>query len=86
MNNQIAQNILAIEKRVLAACKNAGRSRSEVKLVAVSLGETARRQIGILGKRKSLDAIPKHMGCHLVKVANMKVKLYYLVPSLMTEG
>jgi len=36
MNNQIAQNILAIEKRVLAACKNAGRSRSEVKLVAVS--------------------------------------------------
>lgn len=36
MGEQIAQNILTIENIVLAACKNAGRSRSEVRLVAVS--------------------------------------------------
>ena len=51
-----------------------------------ALGETARRHVGILRKRKSHDAIPEHMGCHLVEVANIKVKLYYLISSFMTEG
>lgn len=36
MNESIAQNILAVENKVLAACKNAGRPRSGVTLVAVS--------------------------------------------------
>lgn len=36
MSSVIAQNLREIETRILAACKKSGRSRSEVRLVAVS--------------------------------------------------